>query len=550
MVADFARGTVDLVRGMDSAAFFAELALSFRTDGLMQQAVDVGAVAAAVLARLVADFFDIGFQGDGQRQVRQQEVVLLPGEIGDEAFRQVFQRHCPAFTAAADAADPFFQFADVAGPGMGHQFIDYFIVEDERAGQFVLFSIDAEKILHQARDILAPFPKRRQDQALVKAVLEILGKNPGIMNLFVGGGDDAGVAAFHFKGADAADFAVVDEAQQSVLAGQGQIANFVEKEEAAAALADDARIIVRRAGEGAFFVAKEFGGDEFSAEGAAVEGDQRRVVCAVIEAPDCLGHDLFAGAAFAGDEHMGFGVDIEENLLLDVADRARRSDEFRDFLIQFSAAHLVRETLVFAVEQGELAFEGGRRLDVREIVDGEMDLAGGLAAAAGVARLEGLHQAGVGQHACAFQQHPAGGHGGRAGCDVDHLGGVVEIVLVEDFQHLVEHGGIDEIEIHGIGGVQRHHFDLCPGFFSGHEAAVLPGDVSIVGAGLVMGLIDEQKDLIDLFFIFEKNVGCGAQSLGPGRQGIVVADEGKVDHRFVLPPELISVLLGCIVVND
>ena len=75
--------------------------------------------------------------------------------------------------------------------------------------------------------------------------------------------------------ADTHDLAVLDDAKQSNLGGEGELADLVEKERPAIGLLEPALPAGDRAGEGAGLVAEELGVDQFRRDGAAVHTPER-----------------------------------------------------------------------------------------------------------------------------------------------------------------------------------------------------------------------------------------------------------------------------------
>ena len=113
------------------------------------------------------------------------------------------------------------------------------------------------------------------------------------------------------------------------------------------------------AGEGAFFVAEEFGFDEFGGNGGAIEGDEGVFVARRFFV-DGAGDEFLAGAGFAEDADAGFaGGDA-----IDLREEFRHGGAGAD---EFVLAEAVAEFAVFVLEAGE--FES--------IFDGEEKLIGG-----------------------------------------------------------------------------------------------------------------------------------------------------------------------------
>src|SRR5277367_5659603 len=95
-----------------------------------------------------------------------------------------------------------------------------------------------------------------------------------IFEIAVGGDYDANVYAYGFVSANALDLAFFENAEQFRLHGHGHVADFVEKERAALGLFEFSEVFGGGAGEGAFFVAEEFGFDEFGGDGGAVQSNK------------------------------------------------------------------------------------------------------------------------------------------------------------------------------------------------------------------------------------------------------------------------------------
>ena len=97
----------------------------------------------------------------------------------------------------------------------------------------------------------------------------------------------------------------------------GHVADFVEKERAAVGLFEFAEMVGGSAGEGAFFVAEEFGFDQFGGNGGAVECDEC-VFAARRFFVDRARDQFLAGAGFAEDADAGFAggdaIDLGEEL--------------------------------------------------------------------------------------------------------------------------------------------------------------------------------------------------------------------------------------------
>ena len=98
-----------------------------------------------------------------------------------------------------------------------------------------------------------------------QAVVQVLAKRLRLdhrRQIAVRGGDDADVDAHRPLAADAHDLAVLHDAQQAHLRGEGELADFVEEQRAAVGLLEPALAPRHRAGERALLVAEELRVDQ------------------------------------------------------------------------------------------------------------------------------------------------------------------------------------------------------------------------------------------------------------------------------------------------
>ena len=104
--------------------------------------------------------------------------------------------------------------------------------------------------------------------------------------------------------ADAPDDLVLEHAQQLGLQQRREFADFVEEERAAVGRFEQALLHLLGVGEGAFFVAEEFGFHQRLGNGRAVDGDEGFFLARTFVV-DGLGDEILAGAAFALDQNRG-----------------------------------------------------------------------------------------------------------------------------------------------------------------------------------------------------------------------------------------------------
>ena len=143
----------------------------------------------------------------------------------------------------------------------------------------------------------------------VEAVEEVFAEASvadGVVEVGVGGGDDADVDGQRARFAERRDLARLEEAEELRLEVESELADLVEEERAVAGGANEAGVVAVGAGEGAAAVAEQLAFEQVARDGGAVEGDEG-FLGAVGEVVDRAGEDFLAGAALAGDEDVDFG---------------------------------------------------------------------------------------------------------------------------------------------------------------------------------------------------------------------------------------------------
>ncbi len=142
---------------------------------------------------------------------------------------------------------------------------------------------------------------------IAKAVIKVLAEVPfadGLFQIAIGGGDHAYVDLHVAHAADAPDDLVLEHAQQLGLQQGRELSNFVEEERAAIGRFEQTLLHCLRVGEGASFVAEEFGLHQRLGDGRAVDGDEWPVLARALVV-NRLGDQVFARSAFALDENRG-----------------------------------------------------------------------------------------------------------------------------------------------------------------------------------------------------------------------------------------------------
>ena len=124
------------------------------------------------------------------------------------------------------------------------------------------------------------------------------------------------------------DHAFLQNPQEFDLQFQWQVADFIEEYRAVVRQFKTSHPVGHRAGERAFFVAKELALDEVLGDGRAIDGNEigastRR------EFVQRARHDFFAGSALAGDEYGGVGRRDHGQQIANRFDRVAFTDKIR-----------------------------------------------------------------------------------------------------------------------------------------------------------------------------------------------------------------------------
>ena len=133
----------------------------------------------------------------------------------------------------------------------------------------------------QLLDIRPALAQRRQlDRKYVQAMVEVLAQlalGHGLARIAVGRRDDTHIVADLRGAADARELAGLEHAQQLHLQLHRHLGDFVEEDAAAVGALEEALVLPVRAGEAAALVTEELGLDELRRDGAAVQGQKRRI---------------------------------------------------------------------------------------------------------------------------------------------------------------------------------------------------------------------------------------------------------------------------------
>jgi len=125
-----------------------------------------------------------------------------------------------------------------------------------------------EKIARQQGDVLGAFPQRRHGQGQhIEAIVQVLAKALGAeagLQVLVGRGDDPDIDGLRVAGADRADLAALQAAQQFGLDGGADVADLIEMDGAAVGGGEQAPVVAVGPGEGASDVAESSLSSRFS----------------------------------------------------------------------------------------------------------------------------------------------------------------------------------------------------------------------------------------------------------------------------------------------
>ena len=261
-------------------------------------------------------------------------------------FRDV--RHGQGLPRTHDdhALNAVLQLAHVPGPVVGGQQFQGLRV-DTLDRLLLPFAEPTDAVVDQQREILFPFPQRRQGkghhaQPIVEVFPEASTLDLGF-EVAVRRRDDPGVGLQPVPAAHPLELAFLEDAQQLHLGGRREFTHLVEKERATVGQFEPAPVGLDCVREGAFLVAEEFAFDHPFRQGVAEDGHEGTVPpgAPVVEG---VGHQFLARAAFAEDEYRGLGIGDLEDLL---PDALHGRGPPHDVLEPVPGVELVQQLLVF-----------------------------------------------------------------------------------------------------------------------------------------------------------------------------------------------------------
>ena len=160
-------------------------------------------------------------------------------------------------------------------------------------------------MLDEHREVVGPVAEGGQgDGEDLEPVIEVLAEaavGDHLVEVAVGGGDEADVGPDRVVAAEALEPAVLQEAEHLGLGGRRHVADLVEEDGAAVGLLELADPAAVGAGEGALLVAEELALQEGLGDGGAVDGQEGGLAAeaVLIDGP---GDQFLAGPALAGDQ--------------------------------------------------------------------------------------------------------------------------------------------------------------------------------------------------------------------------------------------------------
>src|SRR5579863_2018965 len=170
------------------------------------------------------------------------------------------------------------KFANIARPAVATKFFDGVFRKDLFFPAVLSGNLPGE-VFDEDRKIFEALAQRRKDQREdVDPVEEVAAKRVLLDEVFqiaVSGDHYANIDLNRFIAADALNFAFFQHAKELCLHRDRHIADFVEEQRATIGLFKLAKVLCCGAGEGAFFVAEEFGFDKFGWDGGTIQCDER-----------------------------------------------------------------------------------------------------------------------------------------------------------------------------------------------------------------------------------------------------------------------------------
>ncbi|OPY06137.1 MAG: hypothetical protein A4E67_01603 [Syntrophaceae bacterium PtaB.Bin038] len=229
-----------------------------------------------------------------------------------DVLREVTGRDRSFLGKVAGGLDDRAQLADVPGVVVPHEDVQRVLLDilaRELPAEF------PEEDVDQQRDVLPALPEGdHEEPGPLEAVVQVLSEPPAgqqLVEIGVGGRDEAHVHLPCRAGAELDDLPLLEGAQELPLEIEGQVPHLVHEEGPPVGGLEVARSVLLRPREGALRVAEELGVEEAARQGGHVDrGERERGPGA--RAVNRPGEQLLARPALAGDEdgHVAGGVQL------------------------------------------------------------------------------------------------------------------------------------------------------------------------------------------------------------------------------------------------
>src|SRR6185436_7786492 len=287
--------------------------------GRVEQPGRLGAVPPGGLQRILDQILFIGADGVPERHARDGARRLG----GLQRRREVVAVDHLAVAHQHRSLEGVLELADVARPVVAGQHVDRGRRNALDAARMLAGEL-LEEVIDEQQQVGLPLAQRRdEDGEDVEPVVEILAEGAGgdrLLQVLVGGGDQAHVRLDRLGAADPLELPLLQDTEQLHLRRQVDVADLVEKQRAAVRQLEAALLARFGAGEGAFLVAEQLGLDQAVGQRGAADFDERllRAQRAVV---DGVGDQLLAGARLAADQHGRAGAGDLRDLLEDLPQR-------------------------------------------------------------------------------------------------------------------------------------------------------------------------------------------------------------------------------------
>lgn len=216
------------------------------------------------------------------------------------------------------------ELSDVAGPGMAAEGFE------GRHGEGLAGGRLSEKMKGEEIDVLRPVPEvRYSNHDDVKAEVEVFPELAGLHEGLEGpvsGGEDADVGVNGLAAADAFEGSFLEETEELLLEGRGQVADFVEEDRAALGPFEVTEVAFGRSGEGSALVSVQLALGKGLGQPRAIDGDERSGSPVAVPV-NGSGGEFLAGSAAAFDQDGEVRLADRADLLEDLLHERVRSQE-------------------------------------------------------------------------------------------------------------------------------------------------------------------------------------------------------------------------------